>query len=105
MTICGWISGIKKISISFLQGQWLSQDSVNVIFWRTYCYCKCGSVVTVGWIVVNGTVVVGGCGCSWRTTITTTRDVRENKKKKGENDEYMSHLVSDKWFRITLTKP
>ena len=29
----------------------------------------------------------------------------ENKKKKGENDEYMSHLVSDKWFRITLTKP
>ena len=82
MTICGWISGIKKISVSFLQGQWLSQDSVNVIFWRTYCYCKCRSVVTVGWIVV------GGCGCSWRTTITTTtRDVRETKKEKAEDDE------------------
>ena len=95
MVICGWISGIKKIGVSFLQGQWLSQDSVNVIFWRTYCYCKCGSVVTVGWIVVGGTVVVGGGGCSWRTTITTTtRDDCETKKKYGENDEYMFHLVS-----------
>ena len=95
MVICGWISGIKIIGISFLQDQWFCQDSVYVIFRWIYCYCKCSSIVTVGWIVFGGTVVVGGCGCSWRTTITTTtRDDCENKKKNGENDEYMSHLVS-----------
>ena len=60
MTIRGRISGIKKISISFLQGQWLSHYSINVIFWRTYCYWKCGSVVTVGWIVVGGSSVISG---------------------------------------------
>ena len=28
-----------------------------------------------------------------------------SKKKKGENDEYMSHLVSYKWFRRTQYIP
>jgi len=30
---------------------------------------------------------------------------RRRKKKEGENYEYMSHLVSDKWFRRTLLIP
>ena len=65
MVICGWISGIKKIGVSFLQGQWLSQDSVNVIFWRTYCYCKCGSVVTVVWTLCTGTFWCITFGSTW----------------------------------------
>ena len=80
MTIWGWISGIKKISVPFLQGQWLGQDSINIIFWRTYCYCKSCSVITVGWIVVVG------IGCIWRTPITTTGNDSKTKKQYRKNE-------------------
>ena len=44
-------------------------------------------------------LVVGGSGSSLRTTITnTTGDDGETKKKYGNNEEYMSHLVSYKWI-------
>ena len=31
--------------------------------------------------------------------------VEQKKKKEGEEDEYMSHLVSYKWFRRTIHIP
>ena len=94
MVICSWIRGIKKVCVSFLQGQWLSQDTFNVIFWRTDCHCKYGSVITVGWIVVGG----GGCSCS---IITTTR-IDSKTKNNGEYNENISQRNSCKWFRRDL---
>ena len=59
---------------------------------------RCG-----GCVVVGGGRAVCGSGSSWRTTITTTAwDDGETKKKYGENDEYMFHLVS--YWCIRRTK-
>jgi len=51
--------------------------------------------------VINNPVEV--VVCTIITTFTTGND--GETKKKGENDEYMSHLVSYKWFRRTLRIP
>ena len=39
------------------------------------------------------------------TTTTATGNDCETKKEYGENDEYMSHLVSYKWIRKTQVIP
>ena len=41
----------------------------------------------------------------WEFIFFSTGDNGETKKKYGENEEYMSHLVSYKWFRKTQVIP